>query len=108
MAAVAMQMLRPPSQIVIAGRRGEASTEALWHECNRRFLPGTARIHVDPAEQTRLAEIIPYAGQVLQAGESATAFLCSNFVCQLPVSDPRDVGTILDTSHPVSPGQLDV
>jgi uncharacterized protein YyaL (SSP411 family) len=96
LAAVAMHLLHPPSQVVIVGKRGEVSTEALWKESDRRFLPGTARIPIDPDEQAHLAKIIPYAGQVSPAVKRATAYVCSDFVCRLPVTDPRQLGALLD------------
>jgi len=96
LATAAMHLLQPPSQVVIVGRRGEVSTEALWKECARRFLPGTARIPVYPDVQDRLAKIIPYAGQVPPAAEKATAYVCSDFVCRLPVTEPGRLGALLD------------
>ena len=96
LAAAAMQMQKSPSQIVIVGKREDAAAAVLWRECDRRFLPGTAKIRVDPDEQDRLAEIIPYAGQVKQDGERATAYVCSNFVCQLPLMEAGELGKILD------------
>jgi uncharacterized protein YyaL (SSP411 family) len=96
LAAAAMHLLHAPSQVVIVGKRGEASTEALWKECDRRFLPGTAMIPINPDDQDHLAEVIPYAGQVPPAAENATAYVCSDFVCRLPVTDPRQFGALLD------------
>lgn len=96
LATAAMHLLDPPSQIVIVGKRGEVLTEALWKECDRRFLPGTARIPVDPDVQNRLAEIIPYVGQVHPVGGRATAYVCSDFSCRLPVTDPGRLGALLD------------
>lgn len=96
LAAAALQLLKPPSQVVIAGESGDGLTEALWKECDTRYLPGTSLIPVDPREQDRLAKVIPYAGQVSRVTGQATAYVCSNFVCRLPVTDPRQLGELLD------------
>jgi uncharacterized protein YyaL (SSP411 family) len=96
MVSAALQMRRPPSQIVIVGRKEDAATAALWRECNQRYLPGMARIHVDPEWRDRLAELIPYAGEVVQKDGVATAYVCSNFTCQLPVTEPAELGRMLD------------
>jgi uncharacterized protein len=91
----AMHMEQAPSQIVVVGRRGDASTLSLWQECYKRFVPGTVKIPVDPEWQARLASFIPYAGEVTQKEGSATAYVCANFVCQLPVTDADALGGIL-------------
>jgi hypothetical protein len=96
LAAAALQLLKPPSQVIIAGQRGEGSTEALWNECDSRYLPGTSMIPVDPREQNQLAKVIPYAGHVKRATGEATAYVCSNFVCRLPVTEPKQLGELLD------------
>jgi len=96
LAASAMQLELPISQIVIAGDRNHPSTEALWHECYQRYLPGTVKIPVVPEEQQRLAQMIPFAAEVKQRRENAVAYLCSNFTCQLPVDDPVELGRLLD------------
>jgi len=92
----AMLLEEVPSQIVVVGQREDASTRSLWHECNARFLPGTSRIPVDPEWQERLAAIIPYSGVVTQKGGSATAYVCADFVCQLPVTSVEELVKILD------------
>jgi uncharacterized protein len=96
LAAAALCLEQPPSQIVIAGKRGESATERLWRECDTRYLPFAAKIPVDPAEIERLAGLIPYAGQVKREDKGATAYVCVNFACQMPVDDPNKLGVLLD------------
>jgi uncharacterized protein len=94
--AAAMQLDKPPSQLVIAGERHDPSTGSLWRECTRRFLPETVKIPVASDEQGTLAQIIPYAGQVKQNEGKAVAYVCSDFACKLPVSEPEALGRLLD------------
>jgi uncharacterized protein len=96
LATAALHLEQVPSQIVVVGGREDASTRSLWHECYARFLPGMAKIPVDPEWQERLAALIPYAGEVRQKEGSVTAYVCSNFVCQLPVTNVEALGKLLD------------
>ena len=68
-----------PREIVLAGDRDEGF-RAMLSEIRRRFLPGTVVLR---AEDT---------GRAMPAiGESATAYVCENFACQLPVTRVEDL-----------------
>ena len=85
-----------PKQIVIAGRRGAADTEALLAEVNRRFLPSKALLLVDAESRPALARHAPEIEAMRMVDGAATAYVCENFACQLPTSDPAQLGRLLD------------
>ena len=68
-----------PRQVVIAGKRDAADTLALLREVNHRYQPNEI--------------LIPIA-------DKATAYVCQNFVCQLPSNDLTVVSRLLDTGKP--------
>jgi uncharacterized protein YyaL (SSP411 family) len=85
-----------PKQIVIAGRRGAADTEALLGEVNRRFLPSKALLLVEEESRAALARHAPQIEAMRMENGSATAYVCENFACQLPASDAAQLGRLLD------------
>jgi uncharacterized protein YyaL (SSP411 family) len=83
MIAVVAELLDPPAHVVIAGKRGEASTEALLQPLRQGFYPGLALLL---AEEGRA--LPGYAQGFKMAGAQAQAYVCKGFTCQAPISDP--------------------
>lgn len=84
-----------PAQIVLVGSR-EACAPFLG-ELNRRYLPNTAVLLVGSDGARRmLARHSPEIGAMGQSGASAAAYVCENFACQLPVTDPQQFARMLD------------
>ena len=86
----------PPRHVVIAGRRGSADTQALLGEFDRRFLPRDLLVLVeDGPGRATLADLLPFTG-ALTVGERATAYVCEDGACRLPVTEPRQFAALLD------------
>ena len=78
-----------PSQVVIAGERGREDTKALRHIVDRFFDPTRLFLLADGAEnQAYLARTLPFLETVRPIGDKATAYVCSDFTCKMPVTDP--------------------
>ncbi len=83
---VALELaLTPPQQLVLAGEPGTRDFQALVREISRRFLPHISLV---------LAKDCPLPMPMIDG--KATAYLCENFVCQLPVTQPVDLALMLD------------
>ena len=78
-----------PSQIVIVGARDAERTRALRSAVARRYLPFAVHVPVEPgAPQEALSARLPFIAAMNPAG-GAAAYLCHDFTCQQPVSDPE-------------------
>jgi uncharacterized protein len=83
-------------QIVIAGRKDAPETKALLGEVHRHFLPKTVLLLADGTEGQK------YLGEKNEAiramspiqGKSA-AYVCENFTCKAPVTDPKQLAELL-------------
>jgi uncharacterized protein YyaL (SSP411 family) len=76
------------SQIVIAGPPGDA-TLALERAIARHYLPWAVVIPVaDEAAAGRLGARLPWMAAMGQRGGAPTAYVCSDFTCQAPETDP--------------------
>ncbi|MDP3000853.1 MAG: thioredoxin domain-containing protein, partial [Bryobacterales bacterium] len=84
-----------PRQVVIAGDRQSADTEALVAEVRRRFLPDTLLLVVDESSRATLARWNPTVAQMHPIEGNAAAYVCENFACREPVTEPGRLGKLL-------------
>ena len=90
-------LLAPSQQIVIAGKPGKDDTKALLKTINERFLPHKILLLADGGDgQKQLGEKLDFLKTVSMVEGKATAYVCENFVCKLPVTDPRELAKLLD------------
>ncbi|MEE9231050.1 MAG: thioredoxin domain-containing protein [Acidobacteriota bacterium] len=90
-----------PRQIVIAGKPDSADTRALLKEVRSRFLPTTILLLADGGEgQKELAKRLPFVRTMKPIDGKATAFVCENYACELPTTDPAVMARLLDKKKP--------
>ncbi|MFN2507899.1 MAG: thioredoxin domain-containing protein [Chthoniobacterales bacterium] len=89
-------------QIVIAGKPGDAATKAMLREVHHHFLPHRLLIFADGgAGQQFFAERVEFMKSVGEVDNRPTAYVCENFVCQLPTTDVTQLAKLLTpaTAH---------
>jgi uncharacterized protein YyaL (SSP411 family) len=90
MLAAADFSFHPPKQIVIAGRRGSPDVSRMLRAVHEPFLSTKAVLFADGGERQReLAQHLPFLEDICMRGDRATAYICENNVCQLPINDPE-------------------
>ena len=88
--------LAKPRQIVIAGSRDAADTRALLREVRTKFIPNKLVLLADAATgQKWLGERLEFLRTVAPVEGKAAAYVCENFVCQLPTNDPAKLRELL-------------
>ena len=88
--------LGKPRQIVIAGRKNAPETKAMVKEVHRHFLPKTILLLADGDEgQKYLGERNEAIGAMLQIDGKPAAYVCQNFTCKAPVTDPKQLEELL-------------
>ena len=86
----------PPVQVVVAGTRSAADTGALLRVAQSAFLPDGVVLLAEGGEsQSRLARRHPYLADVRPVEGRATAYVCRNFTCEPPETDPAQLATKL-------------
>jgi len=89
-------MLSEPRQIVIAGEAEAADTRSLLREIHARFLPNQVVLLIDSEETRRFfAQCAPAVANMQKVEGRAAAYVCQNYTCQLPVSDPAQLAELL-------------
>ena len=88
--------LAKPRQIVIAGPRDADGTRALLRETHAHYIPNKIVLLADGgAGQRWLAERLEFLKTVGQIDGKPAAYVCENFVCQLPVTAPAKLQELL-------------
>lgn len=79
--------LGPTQEIVIAGDDVSAMQRAVF----RPFVPNKVVVHRPSGDDPAIAKIAAYTAEQRPIGEKATAYVCTNYMCKLPVTDPAKV-----------------
>jgi uncharacterized protein YyaL (SSP411 family) len=89
-------LLGEPREIILAGRRGTAEMQALLRELHVRFVPNHVVLLVDsPEAQKTLSSGIPSIESMHPLEGRASAYVCRNYTCQLPVSEPAKFAELI-------------
>jgi uncharacterized protein YyaL (SSP411 family) len=88
--------LSKPRQIVIAGEKDAPGTKALLQEVDRHFLPKTIVLLVEDGEgQKFLGEKNEAIRAMSPVDGKPAAYVCENFTCKAPVTDPKKLTELL-------------
>ncbi len=100
MLAALADWLRPPCQIVLAGAPGAPDFKALETVVRRRLLPGVILLAIgDDASRAWLGSRAPWLNDMRPVDGRAAAYVCDNFACQLPITDPAALEQMLDARN---------
>jgi hypothetical protein len=80
--------LNPGQEIAIIGDPAAGDTRALLAEVRRRYLPNSVLALAAPGD-TAAAELIPLLAERGAIDGRAAAYVCRDFVCSLPVTEPE-------------------
>ena len=84
-------LLGPVREIAIVGDPAAPDTQALLAALRGRHLPRAVATLAPPARLETIAERIPLLEGRHAVDGRATAFVCQNMACQLPVHTPEDL-----------------
>lgn len=90
--------LAPGSEVVITGSLQSEGTERMLDKIRDHYLPSTVILHRpgDP-EDSGILELAPHLRDIPASAERSVAYVCTNFTCGQPISDPeRLIETLQD------------
>lgn len=92
--------LAQTKQILIAGAPTSQDTRELLRAVNSRFLPNKILLLADGgAGQQQLARWLPFVAGAGRMQDRATAYVCENYICKLPTSDPQVMARLLENRN---------
>ncbi|WPD24282.1 MAG: thioredoxin domain-containing protein [Candidatus Electrothrix scaldis] len=90
------EFLEASSFLVIAGRREDAETKEMLEIVHRSWVPGRLLLLADGGEnQDFLSKWLPFLETVAMQDDQSTAYVCRDYTCQLPVTDPAELKRML-------------
>jgi uncharacterized protein len=89
--AVAEALLDGPREVAIVGPAGDDATEALRRTALQATAPGLVLAVGDPAEPPSAPLLVDRP----LVGRAPAAYVCRGFVCDRPVTDPKDLADLL-------------
>lgn len=81
--------LGPSFEVVIAGNPDAVDTRALVHALRSAFIPNKTVLLRHEGIAAELAALAPYTAGHVEIDGRATAYVCSRFACEEPVTDPE-------------------
>ena len=93
--ALAFQLAKP-RQIIIAGDPQSEDTRKMAAKVQEFFIPYKILLFADNGPgQDWLSKKLPVIKDLRMVENKATAYVCENFTCRLPVTDPDKLHTLL-------------
>ena len=81
----------PVKQVVVIGDPANEDTQALLTTARREYMPDAIIASIPPSDASNSENALPlFAGRGLIDGK-ATAYVCFDYACKLPVTDPQEL-----------------
>ncbi len=98
---------RGPVELAIVGAADDQRYRALRHAIAKHYLPNRISAHQDPihasdTERAHDAELPLLKGKEL-VNDSAALYICRDFTCEAPITDPEAVDRALGSLHSDKP-----
>ena len=77
-------------EVIIAGEKEQEKSRQMLERINDRFLPRAVVILNDPRDN-QIGELVPYLTDFGMKDGEPTAYVCRNYSCELPTSDPEQM-----------------
>lgn len=74
-------------EIVIAGSHNDSKIDQFIRPLHGQFLPRAVVIFHDP-EDNKIRDLVPYISDFGMKDGKPTAYVCQNYACELPTTDP--------------------
>jgi uncharacterized protein YyaL (SSP411 family) len=85
----------PVHEIVVVGKHGAADTRALLEAIDTVYDPNTVVLLKHPANAAALADLAPFTKSMEALTGKATVYVCENFHCNQPVTEPTALHSLL-------------
>ncbi|MBI4436043.1 MAG: thioredoxin domain-containing protein [Candidatus Omnitrophica bacterium] len=89
--------LGPSKEIVIAGEKEDPQTQAMLKTIYERFIPNKIVVlHPSGKEGKAIESLVPFVASQDPMDGKTTAYVCENYVCNLPTNDVKVLESLLE------------
>jgi len=85
---------------VIAGTAGSPGVDAMRRAVEAAYVPNRVLVFRADGDADRIGTIAPYTRDQESLDGAATAYVCRNFACERPMTDPGQVSRALAAAGP--------
>ncbi len=90
-------MAGPSREVVIVGDPAKKDTKELIKALRKGYRPNNVAILKTPGKEgTELSKIAPYTKDYKTSKSAAAAYVCNNYSCSAPTTDPAEMVRLLD------------
>lgn len=90
-------LLGPSKEIVIAGGKEDPKTKEMVRLVYDRFLPDRILLlHLPGKDGKAIEDLVPFVASQTPMNGETTAYVCQNYICQLPTQDLPTLETLLE------------
>ena len=91
---------RPSREIVITGEKDSAATEQMLQLVQKAFLPDTIVVFKSPGGEQGADRLASYIREMPVKRDETTAYICENYMCRQPVTDPEELRRMIVRDKP--------
>ena len=86
------RMLGPGVEVIITGAPGAEDTRVMIRAVGSHYTPGVSIIfRPSGEEEPEITRVAGFTRDAVAIGGKATAYVCTNYACEIPVTDPDEV-----------------
>ena len=94
--------LWPPRQIIVVGKGKNNEAKEFLDPLKKDFLPEAVTIFFNEKDNKELLSAAPYLGNYKAVSGKTTAYLCEDYSCREPVTEPGDLLKIIKANPSMS------
>ncbi len=85
-------MLGPNFEVIVCGVPGAEDTSVMVRAIRSHYTPDAVVIFRPSGEETpEIVEVAGFTRDIVAIEESATAYVCTNYACDIPTTDPEEM-----------------
>jgi len=88
-------LIEPTREVVIAGEANNAGTKAMLEAVRESYAPETVALLRTSSNAEAVTSIAAFVKEMLPVQGESAAYVCQNFSCQKPLTDPAQLRKLL-------------
>ncbi len=85
----------PSSEVIIVGDANNPDTKEMLSAINKNYYPNKVVVLLSESDE-KMKNIASFTENYSALNNKATAYVCQNYVCNLPTNDPKEMIRLLD------------